>query len=667
MSDGTAPRTPSTIEALFDEQRSFPPSEAFSAQAVVRDPEVYRRAEADPEAYWAEQAGRLRWRRHFDQVLDFSNAPFARWFVGGRLNVTETCLDANVEAHPERVAYYFEGEPGDRRTITYAELARDVAKAANGLASLGVSKGDMVAIYMGMVPELPVAMLACARLGAAHSIVFGGFSADALRDRINDAGAKVLITCDGAWRAGSVVPLKDYADLATADTPSIEHVVVVRRTGHEVAMRQGVDLWWHELVEPQPEVREATETDTEDLLFILYTSGTTARPKGIVHTCGGYLTGAAATHEMVFDLHPERDIYWCTADIGWVTGHSYVVYGPLANGATSVLYEGVPNHPAPDRWWEIVERYGVSILYTAPTAIRTCVKWGDEWPRRHDLSSLRVLGTVGEPINPEAWMWYHSVIGQGRCPVVDTWWQTETGHIMISPLPGITATKPGSATVPLPGIGADVVDDEGHPVPPGGGGYLVLTRPWPGMARTVFGDPDRYVRTYWERFSKPEEGRWVYFAGDGAKRDSDGYLWLLGRVDDVMNVSGHRISTLEVESALVDHPAVAEAAVVGRADERTGQAIAAFVTLKGGREGDEALIAELREHVAARIGKIARPASIVFTDELPKTRSGKIMRRLLRDVSEARQLGDVTTLANATVVDDIARRAAEARSAAADD
>jgi acetyl-CoA synthetase len=667
MSDGTAPRTPSTIEALFDEQRSFPPSEAFSAQAVVRDPEVYRRAEADPEAYWAEQAGRLRWRRPFDQVLDFSNAPFARWFVGGRLNVTETCLDANVEAHPERVAYYFEGEPGDRRTITYAELARDVAKAANGLASLGVSKGDMVAIYMGMVPELPVAMLACARLGAAHSIVFGGFSADALRDRINDAGAKVLITCDGAWRAGSVVPLKDYADLATADTPSIEHVVVVRRTGHEVAMRQGVDLWWHELVEPQPEVREATETDAEDLLFILYTSGTTARPKGIVHTCGGYLTGAAATHEMVFDLHPERDIYWCTADIGWVTGHSYVVYGPLANGATSVLYEGVPNHPAPDRWWEIVERYGVSILYTAPTAIRTCVKWGDEWPRRHDLSSLRVLGTVGEPINPEAWMWYHSVIGQGRCPVVDTWWQTETGHIMISPLPGITATKPGSATVPLPGIGADVVDDEGHPVPPGGGGYLVLTRPWPGMARTVFGDPDRYVRTYWERFSKPEEGRWVYFAGDGAKRDSDGYLWLLGRVDDVMNVSGHRISTLEVESALVDHPAVAEAAVVGRADERTGQAIAAFVTLKGGREGDEALIAELREHVAARIGKIARPASIVFTDELPKTRSGKIMRRLLRDVSESRQLGDVTTLANATVVDDIARRAAEARSAAADD
>lgn len=667
MSDGTAPRTPSTIEALFDEQRSFPPSEAFSAQAVVRDPEVYPRAEADPEAYWAEQAGRLRWRRPFDQVLDFSNAPFARWFVGGRLNVTETCLDANVEAHPERVAYYFEGEPGDRRTITYAELARDVAKAANGLASLGVSKGDMVAIYMGMVPELPVAMLACARLGAAHSIVFGGFSADALRDRINDAGAKVLITCDGAWRAGSVVPLKDYADLATADTPSIEHVVVVRRTGHEVAMRQGVDLWWHELVEPQPEVREATETDAEDLLFILYTSGTTARPKGIVHTCGGYLTGAAATHEMVFDLHPERDIYWCTADIGWVTGHSYVVYGPLANGATSVLYEGGPNYPAPDRWWEIVERYGVTILYTAPTAIRTCVKWGDEWPRRHDLSSLRVLGTVGEPINPEAWMWYHSVIGQGRCPVVDTWWQTETGHIMISPLPGITATKPGSATVPLPGIGADVVDDEGHPVPPGGGGYLVLTRPWPGMARTVFGDPDRYVRTYWERFSKPEEGRWVYFAGDGAKRDSDGYLWLLGRVDDVMNVSGHRISTLEVESALVDHPAVAEAAVVGRADERTGQAIAAFVTLKGGREGDEALIAELREHVAARIGKIARPASIVFTDELPKTRSGKIMRRLLRDVSESRQLGDVTTLANATVVDDIARRAAEARSAAADD
>jgi acetyl-CoA synthetase len=667
MSDETAPGTARTIEALFDEQRSFPPTSEFRAQAVVRDPEIYQRAEANPEAFWAEQAGRLRWRRHFDQVLDFSNAPFARWFVGGRLNVTESCLDANVQTHPERVAFYFEGEPGDRRAITYQELAREVAKAANGLASLGVGKGDMVAIYMGMVPELPVAMLACARLGAAHSIVFGGFSADALQDRINDAGAKVLITCDGAWRAGSVVPLKDYADLATAGTPSIEHTVVVRRTGGDVTMRDGIDIWWHELVEHQPDVREATETDAEDLLFILYTSGTTARPKGIVHTCGGYLTGAAATHAMVFDLHPERDVYWCTADIGWVTGHSYVVYGPLANGATSVLYEGVPNYPAPDRWWEIVERYGVTILYTAPTAIRTCVKWGDDWPRRHDLSSLRLLGTVGEPINPEAWMWYHSVIGQERCPIVDTWWQTETGHIMISPLPGITATKPGSATVPLPGIGADVVDDEGRSVPPGGGGYLVLTRPWPGMARTIFGDPDRYVRTYWDRFSKPTEGKWVYFAGDGAKRDADGYLWLLGRVDDVMNVSGHRISTLEVESALVDHPAVAEAAVVGRADERTGQAIAAFVTLKGDREGDEALIAELREHVAARIGKIARPASIVFTDELPKTRSGKIMRRLLRDVSESRQLGDVTTLANAAVVDDIARRAAEARSAAADD
>ncbi len=646
-----------TIEALFDEGRVFPPPPELARRAVVTSDEIYAEAERDPDAYWAKLAEGIEWRRRWDTVLDWSKAPFAKWFVGGKLNVTESCLDRHLAEHADRVAYYWEGEPGDRKIITYGELYAEVCRLANALAELGVEKGDRVAIYMGMVPEMPVALLACARLGAPHSVVFGGFSADSLADRINDATAKVLITCDGAWRGGSVVPLKEMADDALARTPSIEHVLVVRRTASEVAMTPGRDVWYHDVVLDQPPERPATECDSEDMLYLLYTSGTTAKPKGIVHTCGGYLVHAAASHSMVFDLHPEEDVFWCTADIGWVTGHSYVVYGPLANGATSVIYEGAPHYPDRDRFWDVVERYGVTLFYTAPTSIRTFMKWGDSHVARHDLSSLRLLGTVGEPINPEAWMWYREVVGGNRCPVVDTWWQTETGGLMISPLPGVTTTKPGSATIPLPGIAADVVDEQGHSVPLGRGGYLVLTKPWPSMLRGIYGDDDRYVETYWRRFSKPEEDRWVYFAGDGAKRDEDGYYWLLGRVDDVMNVSGHRISTLEVESALVDHPAVAEAAVVGRDDQQTGQAIAAFVTLRGVRVGDDELIVELREHVSVKIGKIARPASIVFTDELPKTRSGKIMRRLLRDISEQRKLGDVTTLANEAVVHEIAERA----------
>ena len=648
-----------TIAALFAENRRFDPPEAIADNAVFRDPTVYERAAADPLAFWAEWAEMLTWRTHWDEVLDWSEAPFAKWFVGGTLNVTESCLDRHVALDPGKVAFYWEGEPGDRLVITYKQLLDDACQMANALDELGVQKNDRVAIYMGMVPELVVAMLACARIGAAHSVVFGGFSADALGDRIADAEAKVLITCDGAWRGGQIVPLKEMADEALEQTSSIEHVVVVRRCGNDITMVEGRDLDWDEITDDKPTTRPATECDAEDLLFLLYTSGTTGHPKGIVHTCGGYLTGAAMTHKVIFDLHPESDIYWCTADAGWITGHSYVVYGPLANGATSVLYEGGPQYPDKDRFWEIVERYGVTILYTAPTSIRTFMKWGDEYVNAHDLSSLRILGSVGEPINPEAWIWYRDVIGSGRAPIVDTWWQTETGQILISPLPGLTTTKPGSATFPMPGIAADVVNDEGESLPLGQGGYLTITAPWPAMLRGIYKDPERFVDTYWARFSKPEEHRWIYFAGDGAKRDEEGYYWLLGRVDDVMNVSGHRISTLEVESALVDHPAVAEAAVTGRADAITGQAIAAFVTLKGDQVGDAALIAELREHVATRIGKLARPASIVFTQELPKTRSGKIMRRLLRDVAEQRQLGDVTTLANASVMEEIAQRQSE--------
>jgi acetyl-CoA synthetase len=647
-----------SIEALSTEDRKFSPPEDFAKAALFKE-SVYEEAK-DLEKFWTEQSKQVMWRKPHDQVLDWSDAPFAKWFVGGTLNISESCLDQHLEERGDKIAYHWEGEPGDTRDITYRELYEETCRAANALKSLGVEKGDRVAIYMGMVPELPVAMLACARLGAAHSVVFGGFSPDSLRDRINDAEAKVLITCDGGWRNGSVVPLKEMADTALAESPSVEKVVVLRRVEADVEMAEGRDIWWHDLVPGQEPECPATEVDAEHMLYILYTSGTTAKPKGIVHTTAGYAVGTSFTHRAVFDLRDD-DVYWCTADIGWVTGHSYIVYGPLINGATSVMFEGVPNYPDKDRFWEIVEKYKVTILYTAPTAIRTFVKWGNEYPEKHDLSSLRLLGTVGEPIGSESWMWYREVIGKERCPVVDTWWQTETGMILISPLPGVTACKPGSATFPLPGVGADIVDDAGESVPLGGGGYLILNQPWPAMLRTLYKEPERFKEVYWSKFSKPEENKWIYFAGDGAKRDDEGYFWLLGRVDDVMNISGHRISTLEVESALVDHPKVAEAAVVGRADDRTGQAIAAFVTLKGTDEGDEALIKEIRDHVAGKIGKIARPASIVFTAELPKTRSGKIMRRLLKDVSERRQLGDVTTLANAAVMEELAGLAEAAK------
>jgi acetyl-CoA synthetase len=641
------------IDALLEELRVIEPPEEFRRNAVVNDAEIYARAEADPEGFWAEQAGALRWSRPWDTVMEW-NPPWVKWFVGGRLNVSVNCLDVHVETHPDRVAYYWEGEPGDRRAITYRELYEEVCRFANALKGMGVAKGDRVATYLGMVPELPVAMLACARIGATHSVVFGGFAAEALRDRINDAEAKVVVTGDGAWRRGATVALKENADLAVDQCPSIEHVVVVRRTGQEVAWNPERDVWYHDAVAGQEATCPAEEMDSEDPLYILYTSGTTGKPKGILHTTGGYLTGAATTHRFVFDIHPETDVYWCAADVGWVTGHSYIVYGPLANGTTSIMYEGAPDFPDKERWWSIVERYKATILYTAPTAIRTFMKWGHEYPARHDLSSLRLLGSVGEPINPEAWMWYFEYIGGKRCPVVDTWWQTETGAIMITPLPGITRLKPGSATKPFPGVAADVVDEQGESVGPGRGGYLVLRRPWPSQFRTIYGDPDRYVENYFSRF-----GPDVYMAGDGARLDEDGYFWLLGRIDDVMNVAGHRLSTYEIESALVDHPAVAESAVVSRPDPIVGEAIVAFVTLKAEAHGDEALIMELREHVATKIGKIARPHSIVLTDDLPKTRSGKIMRRLLRDVAHGRDLGDVTTLANAEVVTTIRSLSAE--------
>jgi acetyl-CoA synthetase len=640
------------IENLFSEARTFPPPDQFKADALVTDRSLHEQAEGDLEGFWAEQAERLRWMKKWDKVLEW-DPPFAKWFVGGKLNAADNCLDRHVDAGGgDKVAYYWEGEPGDTRTITYAQMRDDVARFANALKSIGVKKGDRVNIYMGMVPELPVAMLACARLGAPHSVVFGGFSADALRDRINDAEAKVLITQDEGWRAGKVVPLKGNADDAVADTPSIEKVVVLRRTGNEVPWTEGRDVWWHDLVEGQSTDCPPEPMDSEDLLYLLYTSGTTARPKGIMHTTGGYLVGVSATHRLVFDLHPDTDVYWCAADIGWVTGHSYIVYGPLANHATSVLYEGAPNFPDKDRWWEMIEKYKVTILYTAPTAIRTFMKWGTNWPEKHDLSSLRLLGTVGEPINPEAWIWYQTNIGGGRCPVVDTWWQTETGMIMITPLPGAIDTKPGSATFPFPGVDADIVDNDGNSVGIPGGGYLVLKKPWPAMLRGIYGDPERYKETYWSRF----EG--MYFAGDGAKRDDDGYFWLLGRVDDVMNISGHRISTTEVESALVDHKDVAEAAVIGKVDETTGQQIVAFVTLKGNVEAADDTTEVLREHVSRKIGKLARPTTIIFTPDLPKTRSGKIMRRLLKDVAEKRELGDVTTLADPAIVEEIRDKAA---------
>jgi acetyl-CoA synthetase len=638
------------IEAYYSEVRTFPPPAQFAADANIRQASVYAEAEADWQGHWARQAADLvDWYEEWDTICEWE-LPFAKWFVGGKLNVSYNCLDRHVAAgHGDRVAYFFEGEPGDTRTITYADLLADVQRFANVLKGLGVGRGDRVAIYMPMIPELPVAMLACTRIGAAHSVVFGGFSSDALRDRIVDAEAKVLVTADGGWRKGKANLLKPAADIALADTPSITDVVVVKRVETAVEMREGRDHWWHDLLAEADDHCEPERMDSEDLLYLLYTSGTTAKPKGIMHTTGGYLTQVAYTHKYVFDLKPERDVYWCAADIGWVTGHSYIVYGPLANGATGVLYEGAPDFPDKDRWWSIIERYKVSILYCAPTAIRACMKWGTQYPEGHDLSSLRLLGTVGEPINPEAWIWYHHFIGGERCPIVDTWWQTETGAIMIAPLPGATVTKPGSATFPLPGIAAEVVDDAGQVVSVGGG-YLTLTRPWPSMLRGIWGDPQRYRETYWTRFP----GR--YFAGDGAKLDEDGYLWLLGRVDDVMNVSGHRVSTTEVESALVDHPSVAEAAVVGAKDDTTGQAIVAFVTLKGDFTPDKSHGEALRTHVADKIGRFGRPKTIIFTDDLPKTRSGKIMRRLLKDVAEGRELGDTTTLADPGVVEEIRRR-----------
>ena len=658
MSDDDAPAEESgaTIEDYLLEDRTFPPPDEFKADALVTDGEIYDEGEADFEGFWARQAADLlTWQREWDAILEW-DLPYARWFVGGKLNVSENCLDRHVAAgRGERVAFHWEGEPGDTRTITYADLLGEVQRFANVLKGLGVAKGDRVAIYMPMIPELAVAVLACARIGAPHSVVFGGFSADSLSDRINDASCKALVTADGGWRKGQPGLLKPTVDVALANSASIESVVVVDRIGAsggeaDIAMTDGRDHWYHELMADAAAECPAEPMDSEDLLFLLYTSGTTGKPKGIMHASGGYLTQVAFTHRYVFDLHPETDVYWCTADVGWVTGHSYIVYGPLSNGATSVMYEGTPDTPGRDRFWDIVERYGVTILYTAPTAIRTFMKWGTDHPAGHNLSSLRVLGSVGEPINPEAWVWYHLNIGGERCPIVDTWWQTETGAIMISPLPGVTTTKPGSATFPLPGISAELVDNDGNPVPKGGG-YLTLTRPWPAMLRGIYGDPERYTETYWSRF----EGR--YFAGDGAKLDSDGYMWVLGRVDDVMNISGHRISTTEVESALVDNPKVAEAAVIGAKDETTGQAIVAFVTLKGDVEPSEEIGSELREHVADKIGKISRPKTVIFTDDLPKTRSGKIMRRLLRDVAEGRELGDTTTLADPGVVEEIRSRA----------
>ena len=640
-----------TLDNLLTENRTFPPSEEFARQANAKA-ELYESADADREAFWAEQAGQLSWDAPWDQVLDWTNPPFAKWFVGGRLNVAYNCVDRHVEAgNGDRVAIHWEGEPGDGRTITYAELLREVSKTANALLSLGLKAGDRVAIYLPMLPEAIFSMLACARLGLTHSVVFGGFSAEALRSRIDDAQAKLVITADGQYRRGNPAPLKAAVDEAVAKTPSIEHVLVVKRTDTDVEWTEGRDLWWHDVVDGQSDQHTPEAFDAEHPLFILYTSGTTGKPKGILHTSGGYLTQVAYTHKNVFDVKAESDVYWCTADIGWVTGHSYIVYGPLANGVTEVVYEGTPNTPHEGRHWEIVQKYGVSVYYTAPTLIRTFMKWGKEIPVKFDLSSLRVLGSVGEPINPEAWIWYRENIGANRTPVVDTWWQTETGAIMISPLPGVTSAKPGSAQQALPGISAKIVDDKGVEVPKGGGGYLVLDQPWPAMLRGIWGDEERYRDTYWARFA--EQG--FYFAGDGAKYDADGDIWLLGRVDDVMNVSGHRISTTEVESALVSHPTVAEAAVVGATDATTGQGIVAFVILRGNVAQDEAkgeqAIKALRDHVAKEIGPIAKPRQIMVVPELPKTRSGKIMRRLLRDVAENREVGDVTTLADSSVMD----------------
>jgi acetyl-CoA synthetase len=640
-----------TIETMLLEERRYVPDSEFARQANAQ-PDIYER---DWEEFWeTEGRNRVTWFEPFSKLYEWE-APYAKWYLGGKLNVCFNCVDRHVEAgNGDRVAYFWEGEPEDeRRTITFVDLQREVVRFANALKALGVGKGIPVGIYMGMVPELPIAMLACARLGAPHSVVFGGFSAESLSDRMNDMECEFLITQDEGWRAGKKVPLKRNADEAVAQAPTLKKVIVLQRTGDEVPFDESRDAWWHELTEGQdddPASAPPEPMDAEDLLYLLYTSGTTAKPKGIVHTTAGYLVGVAATHHYIFDIKPDS-VYWCAADVGWVTGHSYIVYGPLTNGTTGVMYEGVPNYPNPERWWEIVERYKVDILYTAPTAIRSHMKWGPEHAQKHDLSSLRLLGSVGEPINPEAWIWYREHIGGDRTPIVDTWWQTETGMILITPLPGVTTTKPGSATKPFPGVDAGVYSENGEEVGPGGGGYLVLKRPWPAMLRGIYKDDQRFRDTYWSKYED------VYFAGDGARIDGDGDFWLLGRVDDVMNISGHRISTIEVESALVDHKKVAEAAVCGRKDERTGQAIVAYVTLKGGEEGSIEMLEELRKHVAKKIGPIAKPANIVFTPELPKTRSGKIMRRLLRDVAENRALGDTTTLADPAVVEELKERA----------
>jgi acetyl-CoA synthetase len=656
-----------TLENLYSETRQFPPPDELAANANVKA-DAYEAAQADRIGFWESQARRLTWAKQWDQALDWSNPPFAKWFVGGELNIAYNCVDRHVEAgNGDKVAIHWEGEPGDTRTITYNDLLTSVSQAANTLTGLGVTAGDRVAIYLPMIPEAAVAMLACARIGALHSVVFGGFSVDALATRIQDADAKVVITADGGYRRGKPSALKPTVDEAVAQCPSIEHVLVVRRTGEDVAWGEK-DLWWHETVEQADPRHEPQAFDAEHPLFILYTSGTTGKPKGILHTTGGYLTQVSYTFYSVFDIKPETDVYWCTADIGWVTGHSYIVYGPLSNGATQVMYEGTPDTPHRGRFWDIVDKYKVSTLYTAPTLIRTMMKWGDDIPAKADLSSLRLLGSVGEPINPEAWMWYRENIGHDRCPVVDTWWQTETGAMMISPLPGVTAAKPGSAMTPLPGISADVVDDDAKSVPNGGGGFLVLREPWPSMLRTIWGDDQRFLETYWSRFGAGAGNGddWVYFAGDGAKKDDDGALWLLGRVDDVMLISGHNISTTEVESALVSHPSVAEAAVVGATDPTTGQAIVAFTIPRGNVDtaGDagEQLIQDLRNHVAKTLGPIAKPRQIMLVTELPKTRSGKIMRRLLRDVAENRSLGDVTTLQDSTVMDLISEGMASAKS-----
>ena len=638
------------IDVLLTEERSFPPPPAFARDAHVNSPAIYEKAAADFEGFWAERAHELEWSKPWHTVLEWK-PPWAKWFLGGTLNASVNCLDRHVRsANRNKAALIWEGEPGDSRTLTYWDLYREVNKFANVLASLGVKRGDRVAIYLPLIPEVAIAMLACARLGAPHSVVFGGFSSESLRDRINDAECKVLITADGGYRRGQVVPLKRNADAAIAETPSIQHVVVVRRIGGEggetgTVMKEGRDQWWHHLMANAVPFREPEAMDAEDVLFILYTSGTTGKPKGIVHTTGGYMTVAHATTRLVFDLKPD-DVYWCTADVGWVRGHTYLVYGPLSNGATAVMYEGAPDWPARDRFWTLCEKYGVTIFYTAPTAIRAFMKWGKEHPDKHDLSRLRLLGSVGEPINPEAWMWYHETIGHARCPIVDTWWQTETGGILITPLPGVTNTTPGSATVPFPGVFPELLGADGKSIRVGGG-LLAITRPWPSMLRTIWGDPDRYVSTYFTKWpGRPD----LYFAGDGAKRDANGYFWILGRVDDVLNVAGHRIGTMEVESALVSHPAVAEAAVVGKAHELKGQALAAFVTLRDGHTMTPGLRDELREHVAEKIGALARPDDVLFSADLPKTRSGKIMRRLLRDIAEGRALGDTTTLADPNVV-----------------